>query len=191
MFCDGSDDCLFGEDEDQELCYKKTGPAQEQNMNQENRNIKLEDVDISDIADSGSELNDKTSFETTMINVIFTISCISVVGFFLIITIMMFKLVNWNPKPLQIPSKPSFNHQTSNEICNEYVPTQEPPGIKDEPKWTLQTTSIVKELGKGFYSKVYLAQDVKNGYVALKTTDIKKMNNQHQTSFMYIMSFWV
>jgi len=42
-------------------------------------------------------------------------------------------------------------------------------------QWSLTTTSIVKELGQGFYSKVYLAQDVKHGFVALKTVDSQRI----------------
>ena len=55
--------------------------------------------------------------------------------------------------------------------------------------WSLTTTSIVKELGHGFFSKVlhcscscpqplpqvYLAQDAKHGFVALKTMDNQRM----------------
>ena len=55
--------------------------------------------------------------------------------------------------------------------------------------WSLTTTSIVKELGHGFFSKVllllapgpqplpqvYLAQDAKHGFVALKTVDNQRM----------------
>ena len=82
-----------------------------------NRNIKLVDLDIRDIADSGRELDDEDSFETTMTIVIFIMSCVSVVGFFIIITIMMFKLFNRNQKSLQIPSVPSFNQPTSNKYA--------------------------------------------------------------------------
>ena len=59
-----------------ELCDKKADPVQKQKKNPENRNIKLDDLDISDIADSGRELDDKTSFETTMVIVIFIMSCV-------------------------------------------------------------------------------------------------------------------
>ena len=37
-----------------------------------------------------------------------------------------------------------------------------------------------KELGQGFYSKVYLAQDYKNGFVALKTVDNQRNVNSEE-----------
>ena len=46
--------------------------------------------------------------------------------------------------------------------------------------WSLRTTSIVKELGQGFYSKVYLAQDTKGVFVALKTVDIQKTSTAEE-----------
>ncbi|XP_023330882.1 receptor-like tyrosine-protein kinase kin-15 isoform X2 [Eurytemora carolleeae] len=48
--------------------------------------------------------------------------------------------------------------------------------IRRRPTWSIRNTSIVKELGRGFYSKVYLAQDPTYGLVALKTADGKREN---------------
>ena len=181
MFCDGSDDCLFGEDEDPELCYKKADHVQEQNRNDGNSNVKLDTFDIGDFADSGDEELDEVTFDITMFVVIFFVSCACVIGICLIIIIVMFKLVKLNMKPHQEASyNPSFTRQTSSESSNEYVRTPKSPHMKKKPKWTLKTTSIVKELGKGFYSKVYLAQDANNGFVALKTVDNQKTNNAEE-----------
>jgi len=181
LFCNGIDDCLFGEDEDPELCYKKADPVQERNRNNDQSQIKLDTFDIGDFADSAGGFSDQASFDMTMIVVIFFVSCVSVVGICLIIIIVMFKLIKLNRKPnLQVPYNPSFNRQISSGSSNEYVPTPKSPGNKKKPIWTLKTTSIVKELGKGFYSKVYLAQDVKNGFVALKTVDNQKTNNSEE-----------
>ena len=44
------------------------------------------------------------------------------------------------------------------------------------PCWSLQTSSIIKELGQGFYSKVYLAQDQKKSFVAIKTVQANRDN---------------
>ena len=49
LFCDGSDDCLFGEDENQELCYEKADSVQEQNRHPKNRNY--DDLYISSYSD--------------------------------------------------------------------------------------------------------------------------------------------
>jgi len=54
------------------------------------------------------------------------------------------------------------------------------PPVPKKPTWSLRTTSIVKELGQGFYSKVYLAQDYKNGFVALKTVDNQRNVNSEE-----------
>ena len=181
LFCDGSDDCLFGEDEDPELCYKKADHVQEQNRNYGNNNVKLDTFDIGDFADSGDEELDEVTFDIAMFLVIFFVSCACVIGICLIIIIVMFKLVKLNMKPHQEASyNPSFTRQTSCESSNEYVRTPKSPHMKKKPKWTLKTTSIVKELGKGFYSKVYLAQDANNGFVALKTVDNQKTNNAEE-----------
>ena len=99
MFCDGSDDCLFGEDEDPELCYKKADHVQEQNRNDGNSNVKLDTFDIGDFADSGDEELDEVTFDITMFLVIFLVSCACVIGICLIIIIVMFKLVKLNMKP--------------------------------------------------------------------------------------------
>ena len=181
MFCDGSDDCLFGEDEDPELCYKKADHVQEQNRNYGNSNVKLDTFDIGDFADSGDEELDEVTFDITMFIVIFLVSCVSVIGTCFIIIMLMFKLIKLSMKPHQeAPYNPSFTRQTSSESSNDYFPTTKSPRMEKKPKWTLKTTSIVKELGKGFYSKVYLAQDANNGFVALKTVDNQKTNNAEE-----------
>jgi len=181
LFCDGIDDCLFGEDEDPELCYKDTDSGTAQNKGGDSVNIKLDSFDVGSYADSGGEFAEKTSVDLKMILMIFFLSCVSVVSICLIIIIVMFKLVKSNRKPpQQVPYKTSFNRQTSSGSSNEYVPTPKPPDVKKKPEWTLKTTSIVKELGKGFYSKVYLAQDASCGFVALKTVDNKRSSNSEE-----------
>jgi len=181
LFCDGSDDCLFGEDEDPELCYKKPGHVQEENNHAGDSDIKLDTFDIGEVADSGDEQSVSVSFDITLFIVIFFASCACVIIICLVIIIVMFKLIKLNIKPRQEPPyNPSFTRQTSSESSNEYVLTPKSPRIPRKPKWTLKTTSIVKELGKGFYSKVYLAQDAQNGFVALKTVDNQKSHNYEE-----------
>jgi len=178
LFCDGSDDCLFGEDEDPELCYKKTDHIQEQNKQS---HVELDSFDIRDHADSGEEEYAQASFDITLFFVIFFISCACVTGICLVIIVVMFKLIKLNLKPRQdIPYNPSFSRQTSSESSNEYVSAPKSPLAPLKQRWTLKTTSIIKELGKGYYSKVYLAQDAKTGFVAIKTVDNQKAHNSEE-----------
>ena len=64
-------------------------------------------------------------------------------------------------------------------IPGHLAPKRSPPSPQ-RPQWSLVTTSIVKELGQGFYSKVYLAQDTKGVFVALKTVDIQKTSGAEE-----------
>jgi len=175
LFCDGSNDCLFGEDEDPELCYKKADTVHEQNKSHEIRHIEQETFDMRD-----SDIDiDKATFKMIVVIVIFTGSCVGVLVFSLIIIVMV-KQIKVSKKTLQVPPEPPSNHQVLKKTYNEYGPTPKSPVMLKDPEWTLKRISIVKELGKGFYSKVYLAQDVQNGFVALKTIDNQKTNSSEE-----------
>ena len=99
LFCDGADDCLFGEDEDPELCYKKADHIQ--NNHDLKHDVELDTFDIGDHADSSDEQDDHVSFDITLFLVIFFISCACVTSICLVIIIVMFKLIKL--KQLQIP----------------------------------------------------------------------------------------
>ena len=179
------EDCLFGEDEDGELCYKKedTIRVQTNNVNTEEEEgegeevvvvgenegtkVKVERFNVGDI--------DEAYFDMTFIIVIFFISCVSVVGICFLLILLTFKLIKSRSKcELEELVTPSLCRQSS--ANNNYVPPTKScsnPVVK-KPSWSLRTTSIVKELGRGYYSKVYLAQHLKNGFVALKTVDNQK-----------------
>ena len=42
--------------------------------------------------------------------------------------------------------------------------------------WSLKTTKIIRELGSGYFSKVFLSEDKHSGYVAIKTGCIQQEN---------------
>ena len=79
---------------------------------------------------------------------------------------------------------PGSHHQGSISSFQDFIPghlaPQRSPQAPRRPQWSLRTTSIVKELGQGFYSKVYLAQDTKGVFVALKTVDIQKTSGAEE-----------
>jgi len=119
-----------------------------------------------------------TTLDLRVILAMFLGTFASVVGFCLVIIFVMFKLSRKTVKQTdssQAFNQPDFQRQTStsNQSCRYVVPPS--PRPVRSPQWSLTTTSIVKELGQGFYSKVYLAQDVKHGFVALKTVDSQRM----------------
>ena len=43
-------------------------------------------------------------------------------------------------------------------------------GRREKQKRSLRTTKIIRELGTGYFSKVFLSEDKYHGYVAIKTT---------------------
>ena len=192
MFCDGVEDCLFGEDEDGELCYKKedTIRVQTNNVNTEDEGegeegeevvvvgedestkVKVEKFNVGDM--------DEAYFDMTFILVIFFISCVSVVGVCFLLILLTYKLIKSRSKcQLEELVSPSLCRQSPASHPSPHPakpPSSSLPVVK-KPCWSLRTTSIVKELGRGYYSKVYLAQHHKNGFVALKTVDNQKTTN--------------
>ena len=177
---------MFGEDEDGELCYKKedTIRVQTNNVNteeeeeeevvgeDESTKVKVERFNVGDM--------EEAYFDMTFIIVIFFISCVSVVGICFLLILLTYKLIKSRSKcELEELVSPSLCRQSS-------APTSVPPAkpastpVVKKPCWSLRTTSIVKELGRGYYSKVYLAQHLKNGFVALKTVDNQKTTNAEE-----------
>ena len=187
LFCDGVEDCLNGEDEDGELCYKKEDVRKVQTNNVD---IHEEEKEISDFVETDDVKTDGTFdmeyLDVTIIIVIFFITCVTVVGVCFIIILVMYKVVKTKKKSRfhQLLS-PSLTNNNSHDLLDSWstatVSTRSPPEQHNKkPTWSLRTTSIVKELGQGFYSKVYLAQDIKNGFVALKTVDNQRNANSEE-----------
>ena len=185
MFCDGVEDCVNGEDEDGELCYKtedrlsrvQTNNVEDQeNVKVAEENVKIEDTGSSDFDFHGDYI------DMTIIVIIFFISCVTVVGICFIIIFVTYKVIKTKKKQgLQKLLSPSLNHHGSNPSFHDIVPQMpKSPQISKKPSWSLRTTSIVKELGRGFYSKVYLAQDLKGSFVAMKTFDSQKTSNSEE-----------
>ena len=92
----------------------------------------------------------------------------------------MFRLSTKNHRKHVHAESIPIEGQTSSGLPNTYILQPRPQKEKKESTWTLQNTSIIKELGKGFYSKVYLAQDKRYGYVAIKTVDTKKTSKSEE-----------
>ena len=97
----------------------------------------------------------------------------------------MFQLVRTRKKAgLGQLLSPGSHAQGSISSFQDFIPghlaPKRTPPAPPRPQWSLVTTSIVKELGQGFYSKVYLAQDTKGVFVALKTVDIQKTSGAEE-----------
>lgn len=185
LMCDGTPDCMFGEDENPALCsgadlepvddkqyilhLAEERSGRELDFAGENQNVS-EEVDDNDIV--------PTIIDYRMICVIFFITFIIVVAICLVIIFLTCRFSR-RKKEEMIPYVPPFQRQelarqVSSGSANVYVSTPKSPRSKRKSEWSLRTTNIVKELGRGFYSKVYLAQDAQNGFVAVKTIDCKK-----------------
>ena len=186
MFCDGVEDCLLGEDEDGELCYKTHTVSTKQRLEVEDVEKEVEEESSRvkmEMVETGDYSIDEAYFDMTIVIVIFFISCVSVVGICFLLIFMTYRLIKSHQKTgMQQLLSPSLCRQSSAVSCNDYVPPAKSPQdpVNRKPTWSLRTTSIVKELGKGYYSKVYLAQDIKNGFVALKTVDNQKTTNSEE-----------
>lgn len=174
LFCDGSDDCMHGEDEAPELCYKDSVQLKHE---EDSTPATLDTFDIGDYADSDIQSSDEDSFNVTVFILIFCVSCALVIFISMIIIVVMLSILRRHRKQKQ---DNMCNHILTSESPNEYVSTPRSPKKQRKPQWTLQTTSIVKELGRGFYSKVYLAQDNNAGFVALKTVDNQKTSRSEE-----------
>ena len=72
-----------------------------------------------------------------------------------------------NEKSLSIPDLVGSS-QTLNQ--NVYILDKR----REKTDWSLKTIKIVREIGAGYFSKVYLAEDKKFGFVAIKTGEISK-----------------
>ena len=71
-------------------------------------------------------------------------------------------------KSLSIPDKVGSSTQALNQ--NVYILDKR----REKTDWSLKTIKIVREIGAGYFSKVYLAEDKKFGFVAIKTGEISK-----------------
>jgi len=184
--CDGYPDCIHGADEDENICKQSSDligsrsgrkiEPESQVSDQKEDIILTQDVSEVDVED---EVTKEYAVDLNLLLIIFTITVVSVLGFCLLIIYVMFKLSRRNIKEAggedRTPLPPTFDRQTSAGSGNNiYVSTPRSPPVDRKPTWSLGSTCIVKELGRGFFSKVYLAQDPTHGLVALKTTDSQR-----------------
>ena len=171
---------MFGEDEDPELCYKTVDRVQEKEKTLDDDKNRLDTFDISEFADINHDMTQNINFKLIVIIGISLSTALTFFAFCFAIVIVTFKKLKTKRKLGQDEITPALDRQISNESSNEYMPTPQVQTNVQKPQWTFKTTSIVKELGKGFYSKVYLAQDTKSNFVALKTVDSKKTSNAEE-----------
>jgi len=101
LFCDGEEDCLHGEDEDGELCYKKEEITKKVQTNVVTGEASTKDpvssVETETINDDNNFL-DLEYLDITIIVVIFFITCVTVVGVCFIIILVMYKVVKTKKK---------------------------------------------------------------------------------------------
>lgn len=165
-------------DEDGELCYKQEDTA----TNVQTNNVHNNDEDKEEVKKTTFEIDynemEDTFLDITLIIIIFFITCVSVVGICFILIFVIYKVIKTKKKSgLQQLLSPSLHHETASPNFHHIIPPTKSSPAPKKPTWSLRTTCIVKELGHGFYSKVYLAQDSKSCFVALKTVDNQKTSN--------------
>ena len=138
--CDGVEDCLGGQDEDPGLCA----------------------AILSDQTESENPGLPATVKTMTIIFVTIFLICLS---FCFIIIFIMLKLCCQKSEDRQAKSMPELGW-TTRVSSNVYVLE----GRREKQKRSLRTTNIIKELGTGYFSKVFLSEDKYHGFVAIKTT---------------------
>ena len=189
MFCDGEEDCLHGEDEDGELCYKKEEITKKVQTNVVTGEASTKDpvssVETETINDDNNFL-DLEYLDITIIVVIFFITCVTVVGVCFIIILVMYKVVKTKKKSsFQQLLSPTLTHHTSdnyNESLSSMSVNKSPP-VPKKPTWSLRTTSIVKDRdGTRFLGKSRLEKTLKCAtamyIVANKTLCIKMQKSK-------------
>ena len=153
--CDGVEDCVGGEDEEAELCRNGT------------------DVFTNAVHDD-SEI---VMHESRTFRNIFPTVMIVVVGFGAIclifcavISLVILKICyDKKKKPVKL-GIPQMETSTLALNQNVYILDKR----KEKTHWSLQTIKIIKELGSGYFSKVFLSENKSHGYVAIKTGEISK-----------------
>ena len=160
--CDGHEDCVGGEDE--KGCGGESLEVIEQRM------MKDEDVDPDGDENMAVSLNYGSPGLMTIIAVGFVIFCV-LFGVALTVGFMRIcgnkRKSNDEKKSLSIPDLVGSS-QTLNQ--NVYILDKR----REKTDWSLKTIKIVKEIGAGYFSKVYLAENKKFGFIAIKTGEISK-----------------
>ena len=149
--CDGVEDCLHGEDEDTEYC-------QEHNNRREGRQLFT-------LEDATNTMHDDNHENTAIIGAV--IFCIGILLFTLIIIIQYRRRRRKNNNTMTH----SVECQVSAGSSNTYVVQTNSPISSSSPNWSLNTCNVIKDLGKGFFSKVYLVEDSQKNLYAVKTVD--------------------
>ena len=86
LFCDGFDDCMNGEDEAAELCYKDSVQLKH---DEDSTPATLDTFNIEDYADLDIQSSDEDSFNVTVFILIFCVSCALVIFISMIIIVVM------------------------------------------------------------------------------------------------------
>ena len=161
--CDGHEDCVGGEDE--------MGCGEEAlEVVIEKRRMKDDDVDPDGDENVAVSLNFGSHGLVTIIAVGFVIFCVL---FGVALTVGFMRICgnksksNDEKKSLSIPDLVGSS-QTLNQ--NVYILDKR----REKTEWSLKTIKIVREIGAGYFSKVYLAENKKLGFVAIKTGEISK-----------------
>ena len=122
--------------------------------------------DLCPLTTRGQELTKTLGIQrTTIIFVAISISCITIICLMMLI---VWRLCLRNRSQSRDgESKKSLTMLEGTRLSsNVYVME----GRLERPKWSLTTTKIIKELGTGHFSKVFMSEDRYEGYVALKTS---------------------
>ena len=77
---------------------------------------------------------------------------------FVIVKVCLRRNTKSGPIPDMESSTPTLNQ-------NVYILDKR----REKMPWSLKTTKIIRELGSGYFSKVFLSEDKHCGYVAIKT----------------------
>ena len=137
--CDGVEDCVGGEDETEEICPQATA--------------------------SQEDLRQTQSLQITTI--IFVISLICLCSCCLVILIMLKLCLNKRHQSDDGVSKTAISRMAESPKVSSNVYVVD--SWRERPTWSLTTTKIIKELGTGYFSKVFMSEDKYRGYVAVKT----------------------
>ena len=158
--CDGHEDCVGGEDE--------VGCGDTDEAVTEQRLMEEEEPGDENMAVS---LSHGSPTLMTIVAVGFVIFCVLfgaalTVGFIRICDNK--RKSSEKKKSLSIPDMAGSSTQALNQ--NVYILDKR----REKTDWSLKTIKIVREIGAGYFSKVYLAEDKKFGFVAIKTGEISK-----------------
>ena len=163
------EDCVNGEDEDVEHCATQDGIYHDKaKIERKGRKVEPRMYTIDNLAGQAYKINNQDSLNNRTVIVIFLSTLAICVGLCLVI---IFALIRSRRRPTTEKSVPALEQQVSTGSANTYVLQANSPNPIRKHNWSLKTCTIEKELGSGFFSKVYLVKDSEKCPFALKTVD--------------------